>query len=330
MLKMRLKPKRLFVAGVLAALGCVAISSHVHAQAYPTRPVRMMLPFPAGAPSDLVGRFIGQKMGEQMGQNMLPDNRAGAGGNLALGLTATSPADGYTVVVTSPTIAISPALYKKLSYNAFKDLAPVARLASIENVMVVHPSVPAKTLKQYIDLAKARPGVLNYGSGGAGTTNHLANELLKYLQKINVVHVPYKGATMATVAAISGEVDQTIVSVASILPLIKEKKVRPIVVLSEKRVPNLPEVPTSTEAGYPDFKMSIWYAMFAPANTPRDIINKLSQEAQKALDSKELRQTLDSQSIIPWYGTPEQLADLLKTETARYATIIKGAGIEQQ
>ena len=135
---------------------------------------------------------------------------------------------------------------------------------------------------------------------------------------------------MATVAAISGEVDQTIVSVASILSLIKEKRVRPIVVLSEKRVPNLPEVPTSTEAGYPEFQMSIWYAMFAPANTPRDIINKLSQEAQKALDSKELRQTLDQQSIIPWYGTPEQLADLLKTETVRYATIIKSAGIQQQ
>jgi tripartite-type tricarboxylate transporter receptor subunit TctC len=317
-------------AAAAVALCCAAFSSGVLAQAYPAKPVRMILPFPAGAPSDLVGRIIGQKMGEQMGHNLIPDNRVGAGGNLALGLTATSPADGYTVVVSSPTVAISPSLYKKLSYNAFKDLAPVARLAAIENVMVVHPSVPAKTLKQFIDLAKSKPGVLNYGSGGAGTTNHLANELLKYLQKISVVHVPYKGATLATVAAISGEVDQTIVSVASILPLIKQNKVRAIVVLSEKRVPNLPEVPTSTEAGYPDFKMSIWYAMFAPANTPRDIINKLSAEAQKALDSKDLRQTLDQQSITPWYGTPEQLGDLLKTETARYATIIKSAGIQQQ
>jgi len=317
-------------AAAAVALCCTVFSGSVLAQAYPAKPIRMILPFPAGAPSDLVGRFIGQKMGEQMGHNLIADNRVGAGGNLALGLTATSPADGYTVVVSSPTVAISPALYKKLSYNAFRDLAPVARLASIENVMVVHPSVPAKTLKQFIDLARAKPGVLNYGSGGAGTTNHLANELLKYLEKINVVHVPYKGATLATVAAMSGEVDQTIVSVASILPLIKQGKVRPLVVLSEKRVPNLPAVPTSTEAGFPNFKMSIWYAMFAPAGTPRDIISKLSLEAQKALDSKELRQTLDAQSITPWYGTPEQLADLLKTETARYATIIKGAGIQQQ
>ncbi len=320
--------KRLSAIGVAAVLSFISVNAL--AQAYPAKPVRMILPFPAGAPSDLVGRIIGQKMSEQLGQNLVPDNRAGAGGNLALGLAATSPADGYTVVVSSPTIAISPSLYKKLSYNGMKDLAPVARLAAIENVMVVHPSVPAKTLKQFVELARSKPGVLNYGSGGAGTTNHLANELLKYLEKINVVHVPYKGATLATVAAISGEVDQTIVSVASILTLIKEKRVRPIVVLSEKRVPNLPDVPTSTEAGFPNFKMSIWYAMFAPAGTPRDIINKLTQEAQKALDSKELRQTLDAQSITPWYGTPDQLADLVKTETARYATIIKGAGIQPQ
>ncbi len=309
-------------------LGCA--SSLAAAQAYPAKPIRMVLPFPAGAPSDLVGRIIGQKMGEQMGQNLVPDNRVGAGGNLALGLTATSPPDGYTVVVTSPTVAISPSLYKKLSYNPFKDLVPVARLASIENVMVVHPSVPAKTLRQFVELARAKPGVLNYGSGGAGTTNHLANELLKHLEKLNIVHVPYKGATLATVAAISGEVDQTIVSVASILPLIRQNRVRPIVVLSEKRVPNLPEVPTSTEAGFPEFRMSIWYAMFAPAGTPREIVQRLNQEAQKALSSKDLLQTLDQQSIIPWYGSPEQLADLLRTETARYATIIKSAGIQQQ
>jgi hypothetical protein len=321
---------RLTTAAAAVALSCAVLGADAMAQAYPSKPIRMILPFPAGAPSDLVGRFIGQKMGEQMGHNLLPDNRVGAGGTLALSLAATSPADGYTVLVSSPTIAISPALYKKLSYDPIRDFAPVARLAAIENVMVVHPSVPAKTLKQFIDLAKSKPGVLNYGSGGAGTTNHLANELLKHLQKINVVHVPYKGATLATVAAISGEVDQTIVSVASILSLIKQNKVRPIVVLSEKRVANLPEVPTSTEAGYPDFKMSIWYAMFAPANTPRDIINKLSAEAQKALDSKDLRATLDAQSINPWYGTPDQLGALLKTEIPRYATIVKSAGIQQQ
>ena len=322
--------KHLTVTGAAIALSCALFSASVPAQSYPSKPIRMMLPFPPGAPSDLVGRFIGQKMSEQMGHNLIADNRVGAGGNLALGLAASAPPDGYTIVVTSPTVAISPSLYAKLSYDATKDLAPVARLATIENVLVVHPSVPAKTLKEFVALARARPGVLNYGSGGAGTTNHLANELLKHLEKINIVHVPYKGATLATLAVISGEVDETIVSVASILPLIKQGQVRPLAVLSEKRVSVLPNVPTSKEAGIEGFRMSIWYAMFAPAGTPRDIINRLSQEAKKALDSKELRQTLDTQSINPWYGTPEQLADLLKTETTRYATIIKSAGITPQ
>jgi tripartite-type tricarboxylate transporter receptor subunit TctC len=319
-------------AGALATccLLILPLATDVMAQAYPAKPVRMMLPFPAGAPSDIVGRAIGQKLSEQVGQNFIPDNRPGAGGNLALGMTATAAADGYTVVVTSPTIAISPSLYSKLSYNAFKDLAPVARLATIENVMVVHPSVPAKTLKQFVALARSRPGVLNYGSGGAGTTNHLANELLKHLEKINLVHVPYKGATLATVAAISGEVDEVIVSVASVLPLIKQGKVRALAVLSEKRVATLPDVPTSKEAGVEGFQMSIWYGMFAPAGTPREIIARLNQEVFKALESREMRQRMDAMSINPWPGTPQQMGDLLRTETARYATIIKSADLHSQ
>lgn len=307
-----------------------SLTAEVRAQAYPVKPVRMVLPFPAGAPSDIVGRTIGQKLSEQFGQNFIPDNRPGAGGNLALGMAASAAPDGYTVVVTSPTIAISPSLYSKLSYNAFKDLAPVARLATIENVMVVHPSVPAKTLKQFIALARSRPGVLNYGSGGAGTTNHLANELLKHLEKINMVHVPYKGATLATVAAISGEVDEVIVSVASALSLIKQGKVRPLAVLSEKRVATLPNVPTSKEAGVDGFQVSIWYGMFAPSGTPHAIIARLNQEVFRALESREMRQRMDVMSINPWPGTPEQMGELLRTETARYAAIIKSAGLRPQ
>ncbi|MGE0557015.1 MAG: Bug family tripartite tricarboxylate transporter substrate binding protein [Burkholderiales bacterium] len=316
-------------AAVIAAFFAYP-AGHAQAQAYPSKPIRMILPFPAGAPSDLVGRVIGQKLSELMGQNFVPDNRAGAGGNLALGLTATAPADGYTVAVTSPSVAISPSLYKKLSYNASRDLVPVARLASIENVMVVHPSVPAKTLKEFIALARAKPGVLNYGSGGAGTTNHLANELLKSLEKLSIVHVPYKGATLATVAAISGEVDQTIVSTASILPLIRDKKVRPVVVLSEKRVPTLPDVPTSTEAGYPKFRMSIWYGMLAPAGTPREILSRLNQEVFRALGDKAMQQRMQAQGITPWPGTGEEFAELIRSETERFAGVIKSAGITPQ
>jgi tripartite-type tricarboxylate transporter receptor subunit TctC len=320
------------VAAVVAAAALRAISAATSAvaQPYPAKPIRMILPFPAGAPSDIVGRVIGQKLSEQMGQNFVPDNRAGAGGNLALGMAAQAAPDGYTVVVTSPTIAISPSLYSKLTYDAAKDLAPVARLATIENVMVVHPSVPAKTLKQFVALARSQPGRLNYGSGGAGTTNHLANELLKHLEKINMVHVPYKGATLATVAAMSGEVDEVIVSIASILPLIRQGKVRPLAVLSPKRVATLPEVPTAEEAGVKGFRMSIWYGLLAPAGTPREIIARLNREAVRALESADLRQRMEAMSIEPWPGTPEEMGELVRTETARYATIIKSAGIRPQ
>src|ERR1043165_3116001 len=223
----------------------------VHAQQYPAKPIRLILPFPPGAPSDLVGRTIGQKMGEQMGQQLVPDNRSGAGGTVGLAMVAKAPPDGYTVMVSSPTIALSPLLYSNLSYDVARDFAPVARLASIENVLLVHPSVPSKTLKEFIALARAQPGKLNYGSGGPGTTNHLANELLKSLEKINIVHVPYKGATLATTALMGGEVDEVIVSVASVLPLIKAGRVKALAVLSEKRVATLPNVPTSKEAGAP-------------------------------------------------------------------------------
>ena len=205
----------------------------------------------------------------------------------------------------------------------------MARLATIENVLLVHPSVPAKTLRQFVTLARANPGKLNYGSGGPGTTNHLANELLKNLEKINMVHVPYKGATLATVALIGGEVDEVIVSVASALPLIQTGKVRPLAVLSERRVATLPDVPTAKESGVDDFLMSIWYGMFAPAGTPREIISRLNREIMKALESPAMRERMAAAGIDPWPGTPEQMAGLLRSETARFAKIIESAGLKK-
>ena len=317
---------RLFVAVACCA---ALLQGRAIAQTYPTKPIRLVLPFPPGAPSDLVGRTIGQKMGEQMGQSLVPENRAGAGGTLGLALVAKAPPDGYTIMVTSPTIALSPLLYSNLPFDPARDFTPVARLASIENVMLVHPSVPAKTLKEFIALARSRPGKLNYGSGGPGTTNHLANELLKSLEKLDMVHVPYKGATLATTALMGGEVDQVIVSVASVLPLIKAKRVRAIAVLSEKRVATLPDVPTSTEAGFPNFKMSIWYGMMAPAGTPREVVARLYQEVAKALDDRTLRQHMANAGMNPWLGTPEEMGNLVRSESSRYAKIIQSAGIKK-
>jgi tripartite-type tricarboxylate transporter receptor subunit TctC len=316
--------KRIAAALLLGA----AVTGAAHAQSYPSKPIRLVLPFSPGAPSDMVGRTIGQKMGEQMGQNFIPDNRAGAGGTVGLGMVAKSPPDGYTILVTSPTIALGPLLYSNLSFEP-KDFAPVARLATIENVMLLHPAVPAKTLKEFIALARAQPGKLNYGSGGPGTTNHLANELLKSLEKINLVHVPYKGATLATVALMGGEVDEVILGVAPALPFIKQGRVKPLVVLSEKRVASLPNVPTSKEAGFPNFQMSIWYGMFAPAGTPRDIVERLHREVAKALQDPALRQQMANAGMDPWLGTPDDLGALLRNETVRYSKIIQSAGIKK-
>jgi len=320
-------PVRSRGCAIVAALFCALFCGAAIAQAYPNKPIRMIVAFPAGGPSDILGRALGQKLSEQLGENVVPDTRAGAGGNLGLAMAAKSPPDGYTLVLSSPTIAISPSLYARLDYDAARDFAPIARLASIQNVLIVHPSVPAKTLQQFIALARAHPGKLNYGSGGAGTTNHLANELLVSLEKINLVHVPYKGSSLAMLSLIGGEVDEVIVAVAPALPQIRAGKVRPLAVLAEGRVPALPDVPTSKEAGVDNFVVPIWYGMFAPAATLREIIVRLNQEITRALAAPDLRERLAASGIDPWPSTPEELASLVRSETARYASIIERAGL---
>ena len=299
-------------------------------QSYPVKPIRLIVPFPPGASTDLVGRMLGQKLFEQMGEQVVPDNRPGAGGNVGIAVAAKAPPDGYTILIATPGIAISPALYSNLAYDAVKDLTPIARLTSISNIMLVHPSVPAKTLRQFISLARAHPGKLNFGSGGIGTTNHLANELLKRLEKIEMVHVAYKGVTQAMVAMTGGEVDEVIMPVSTALPQIRAGKVRALAVLSEERLAVLPNVPTTKQAGVDNFTMPLWYGMFAPAATPRDIVARLSREVVKALAAPDLRARLQATGVDPWPGTPEQLAELLRTETARYAAIARSAGLQRE
>lgn len=295
---------------------------------YPERPIRLILPFPPGAPNDMVGRALGQKLSEQLGAAIVPENRPGAGGNVGLTAAAKSTPDGYTLVLSTPGIAISPALYSRLDYDAQKDFAPVARVSSIPNVMVVHPSVPARSLKEFISLARSHPGKLNFASGGAGTTNHLANELLKHLEKISMVHVPYKGATVGMMALISGEVDEVILPVASAIPQIRAGKVRALAVLSERRVPTLPEVPTAKEAGVDNFVVTVWYGLFAPGRTSPDIVKRVSREAIKALESSDLRARLTTIGVDPWPGSPEELDRLVRSETARYAAVIRSIGLK--
>jgi tripartite-type tricarboxylate transporter receptor subunit TctC len=299
-------------------------------KAYPAKPIRLVVPFPAGASSDVVGRMLAQKIAEQMGEQVITDNRAGAGGNLGIAAASKSPPDGYTMVIATASIAVSPWLYSNPGYDAIKDLAPVARLTSIPNVLLVHPSVPAKTLRQYINLARAHPGKLNFGSGGAGTTNHLANELLKHLAKINIVHIPYKGVTLAMTSMMGGEVDEVVMPITTALPQIKAGKVRPLAVLTEKRIAAIPDVPTGIEAGVPGFTMPLWYGMFAPAATPREIVARLNRELVTALGTPELRERLTALGVDPWPGTPEELGQLLRTEIERYGKVARSAGLRKQ
>ncbi len=300
------------------------------AQSFPEKPVRLILPFPPGGPSDIQGRALADQLGKQLGVNVVPDNRPGAGGNFGLEIASQASRDGYNIVLSSPTVAISPSLYKKLNYNAERDLTPVARLTSIENVMVVHPSVPAKTIRQFIELARSHRGKLTFGSGGAGTTNHLANEMFQHYAKIKMLHVPYKGATRAALALISGEVDEVVVSVPSVMPYIKAGRLRPIAVLSHKRVPQLPSLPTAIESGYKDLTISIWYGMFAPAGTPSSLVALLNREIITALKSQALSSRLNSLGIQPWPGSAQELGALVKSEKARFAELIQNAGIAKR
>ena len=232
-------------------------------QAYPTKTIRMIMPFPPGGPTDIVGRLVAAKLAEQIGQSVVADSRPGASGNVGLEIASKSPPDGYTIVLSSPVIALSPLLYGKLNYDPWKDLAPIALVGAVRNVFVIHPSVPAKTLKEFIGIARKNPGKLNYGSGGIGTTTHLAPELLKSLEKLDIVHVPYKGSGLALIGLASGQVDMEVLAAPAAIAQIQAGRVRALAVLSPERMPDLPNVPTAREQGFPNFDISVWYGMLA-------------------------------------------------------------------
>jgi tripartite-type tricarboxylate transporter receptor subunit TctC len=302
----------------------------VVAQTYPVKTVRLIFPFPPGGPTDILGRAVAQKLSDNLGQQFVPDMRAGAGGNLGLELAAKAPPDGYTIVLSSPLVAISPSLYAKLNYDPAKDLAPIAQIAVIQNVLLVHPSVPAKSLKELIQLARRSPGKFSFGSGGLGTTTHLAPELLQSLTGIKMVHVPYKGSGQALIGLIGGDVDMLIMAVPAAAGQVQAGKVRALAVLSGQRSVVIPNVPTAAEAGVEHFEVPIWYGILAPAATPREIITRLNAELVKVLTAPEMKERLGAAGIEATTGTPEQFAAFIKSETARYAKVIKDAGIKPE
>ena len=312
-----------------AALLALAAGAPAVSQAFPTKPVRLILPFPPGGPSDILGRALTQKLSEQMGQQAIADNRPGAGGNLGLELTAKAPPDGYTIVLSSPLIALSPSLYAKLNYEQ-KDLAPISLVALIQNVVLVHPSVPAKNLKELAQVARASPGKLNYGSGGVGTTTHLAPELFMSMTKTKMVHVPFKGSGLALIGLICGQVDVLIMAVPAAEAQVKAGKARALAVISDKRATPLPNVPTSKEAGFENFVVDIWYGVLGPAAMQPAVVNRLNSEINKALAAPDMKERLVNAGIQPVGTTPEQFASFIRSETVRYAKVVKEANIPPQ
>ena len=317
------------LCGALALACCALGSSVALAQAYPARTIRMILPFPPGGPTDLLGRAIAQKLSEQIGHPVVADNRPGAGGNLGLELAAKSPPDGYTIALSSSIIALAHSLYKKLNYEQ-KDLAAVALVAEIRNVILVHPSVPAHSVKELIALARKNPGKLNYGSGGVGTTTHLTPELIMSITKTKMVHIPFKGSGLALIALTSGEIDVLIMAVPAAAGPVTGGGARGLAVLSTERSSALPDVPSAKELGIEDYIVQLWYGILTPAATPPNLIGRLNTEIVKAVNSPDLKKRLQEAGIDPLTSTPEGFTKFIASETPRYAKIVKDANIPLQ
>ena len=304
---------------------CVAATGAAHAQPYPNRPVRLIVPYPAAGGYDVIARTIGARLSTAWGQQVIVDNRAGAEGNIGTDAAAKATPDGYTISMGGlPTHAINPALYRKLPYDPVKDFAPVTLIGSVPVVLMANPQCPAKTVNEFVAYAKANPGKVSYGS--AGSAPRLAMELLRSLTGIDVVHIPYKGSVPAATDLIGGQVAVMFDNIQAHLPSIKSGRIRALAVGSAKRVAVLPDVPTLQEAGIP-FEATIWYAVFAPAAVPQPILDKLNADIVKVLNTPEVQQKLTDMGLNVTPSTPAQLAALVKSESARWGKVVRETGL---
>ena len=308
-------------------LACALAAGLAHAQDYPSRPVKLILPFPPGGPTDILGRLIADNLSPRLGQPVITENRGGAGGNVGAEAAARSAPDGYTMVLVAPSLAISPTLYAKLNYDPVKDFAPVTLVATVPNVIVTQPSM-GPALQDFIGSVKEKPGQFNFGSGGAGTSNHLAGELFNLLAGTKLVHVPYKGVNLAMQDVLAGPIHMVVIGVPAAAPHIRSGRLRALAVIAPQRLAALPDVPTIAEAGLPGFEVTTWYGVSVPAKTPRPIIDKLHSEILRALKSPDVRDTLVNGGADPVGNTPEQYTAFVQNEITKWAKVIKAAGIK--
>lgn len=312
---------------VAAALALATPFALAQAPAYPKQPVTLVVPFPAGGPTDAMARVLAQKLGDRLGQQVVVDNKGGAGGSIAAEFVAKAPADGYTLFFgTTGTMAINPSLYSKLRYDPVKDFAPVSLMASTMNVLVVNPQVPARNLADVIKLAKAKPGDITYGSAGNGSSNHLSGELFRSTAGIQISHIPYKGSAPALVDLMGGRITMMFDTIAQQTQNIAAGKVRAIAVTGPKRSPLLPDVPTAQEAGLKDFDVTIWFGVLAPAGTPAPVIDKLSREIGAVMSTDEVKKRMQADGAEARPTSPAEFAALIRSDLAKWSPVVKASG----
>ena len=322
-------PMRSLVIVTSVAVCLLGLSpATVLCQSYPAKPVRIIVPYAPGANADLIARLIAQRLTPVWGQQVFLDNRPGGATNIGSALAAKAPPDGYTLLLAGPPNAINISLMGKLPYDLLVDFAPLILCTRVPNVLSVHPSVPAHNLRELIALAKARPGQLSFASGGLGSANQMAGELLKIAAKINIVHVPYKGSAPAITDTVGGHVELLFAGISSLVPHIKSGKLRPLATGSTTRLSMIPAVPTFIELGYPDMTTSVWFGLMAPAATPREVVAKINGDIHAILNRQDAREQLIADGQEPGGGSPEELDRFIRNEIAKYAKVIKTAGIK--
>jgi tripartite-type tricarboxylate transporter receptor subunit TctC len=318
-----------YMSGMAAVLVLGAATSATLAQGYPTKPIRMMIGFPPGGGTDIIGRIVAQKLGDALGQQVIVDNRGGASEQLAAELVSKSAPDGYTIMMAHiAAISILPSLVAKLPYDSQRDFAPVSLSAIGPNILVVHPSVPAKNVMELVALAKSRPGQLQYASPGSGTVQHLAGELFKLQAKVDMLHVPYKGSGQSIVDLVAGQVHMDFDAVPPVINYVRQGKLRALAVTSAKRFSLLPDMPTIEESGVPGFDMSTWWGIVVPASVSKDIVAKLNSEMVKSIRQADAREKISGVGADVVGNSPEEFAAFIRAETEKYARIVKAANIK--
>jgi tripartite-type tricarboxylate transporter receptor subunit TctC len=311
---------------LLASVSLLLAASTAGAQDYPTRAIRIVVPFAVGGGADIIARLVGQKLSESLGQPVLVDNKPGAGGNIGADIVAKASPDGHTLLMASSALVINPSLYAKVPYDAIRDFKPITQPALLPNILVVHPSVPAKTVPELIAHAKAQAGKLSYASAGAGTGTHLAGELFKLQTGVDMVHVPYKGGGAVINDLLSGQVALTFATLPSVIQFVQDGRLRALAMTTKNRWPGLPDVPTLSQAGVRDFEISTWIGLLAPAKTPDDVVNKLHREVVRIVQLPEVRERFATLGMVPVGDTPAQFAEHIRSELPKYEKLVKASG----